>query len=49
MLILSLFFTVVLMHIGKDIMEQGISIYQNPRFWVQVFSIMLIISITVLT
>jgi hypothetical protein len=47
MLILSLFFAVVLMHIGKDISEQGISIYQSPRFWVQVLSMMLITGITV--
>ena len=47
MLILSLFFAVVLMHIGKDVSEQGVSIYQSPRFWVQVLSMMLITGITV--
>lgn len=49
MLILSLFFAVVLIHIGKDISEQGVSIYQNPRFWIHVVTIMLITYVTVLT
>lgn len=47
MLILSLFFTVVLMHIVKDISEQGVSVYQNPRFWVQILSMALITGITI--
>ncbi|BDS13124.1 hypothetical protein AsAng_0038520 [Aureispira anguillae] len=49
MLILSLFFAVVLIHIGKEISEQGVSIYQNPRFWVQVVTIMLITYVTTMT
>lgn len=49
MLILSLFFAVILMHVGRDISEQGISIYQNPRFWVQIVTIVLIAYVTAMT
>jgi len=48
MLILTLFFALIMLQIGKDIVEDGISIYQRPRFWAHVFTMLLITAVATL-
>jgi hypothetical protein len=45
MIVLTLLFALIFIELGKDILERGYLIYRNPRFWVHITTIGLILYI----
>lgn len=48
MLILGLFLVIIMIQLGQDIFDHGISIYRSPRFWTQLGTMLLIVYVTAL-
>ncbi|MCP4439750.1 MAG: hypothetical protein GY810_12470 [Aureispira sp.] len=48
MLILSLLYAVFLLQIGKSLLEEGMYVYRDPKFWVHVITISVITGMTTL-
>lgn len=48
MLILSLLYTIFLLQIGKSFMDEGISVFRDPKFWAHIIIISLITGVTTL-
>lgn len=48
MLILSLLYAVFLLQIGKSLMDEGMNVCRDPKFWVHIIVMFLITGVTTL-